>query len=629
LKGHCFNDLNNSLKNKIMRKLVFLSVLAMLFTACENDDDITVIDESPTNTTYTLSNFGDIVYDGSAKIPVAATATPATSNTLAVRFIQVGVEVNNVYSVLTLNNGIYTINDNNFGITPNNVSDGLLSIELYTRQSSQTGWVGTGLSIDVTIAWPDDMDPIDDQEYAEVKFTAAERINVSGDDPRFKFPYTGNSFINGIITIELWKGGVDQDIIFDRTLIVQGSDNEPGEIETGNVPNLIPGETYQWKIINKNGQVPIFRFLDMNDDLSESYVINFVAQDSEISTAASSNIVFSNTTPTSVDSRLDIIVNSNNPETIYLRLYDAVGPGGNFVPGTQQFMETSPENSMEIFLGTYSGLLENTNYDFRYFLNDETENFFSGTHTTSSTGTYDLEIESTEVAINTASCVVEYDNTTGDDIIGTIQLIGINPEGNTHIESQDVVFYNGNVDTDIPFSKDGFKQNSSVLIEVIVNGEVEASTIVQTIVNTYSSYSFTNSTNNSIVLVSGQNNTVVGITRFVSEGFALIPRVVHLRYRFGKGLNLNLYNDNVRIGNSQTVDVSWIETSPGIWETDFLYSINIEPGLNSFEVALGNETYTPSGGAGTSDVGVLTTSFTDDNNIVIGESASGITTEYK
>ena len=613
-----------------MRKLFFLTLFAMLFLACENDD-VTVIDESPTNTTYTLKAIGENLYEnGNLKIPLVATATPATPNTLGLRFIQSSIEVNDVYSQLDLNGSIYTRPENDFGLTTNNVSDGELSVELYTRESSQTGWIGTGQSITVMVQWPDDMEPpVDEPEYAEVEFTVAERINVSGDDPRFKFPYTGNSFIGGVVTLELWKGGVDQNISFDRTLIVQGSDSEPGEIETGNVPDLIPGETYQWKIINKIGQIPMFRFLDMNGDLSESYVINFVAMANNIGATVPSNIVFSNTTPTGFDAGLDIIVDSDNPETIYVRLYDAVGPGGNLIPGTEQSMMSDPGNSVQTFTAMFSGLSIATNHDVRYFLNNETESFFNGTHSTSTAGSYDVEIESTLTMVNIVSGVVEYDNTTGNDISATIRLTGIDPLGNVHIQSQEEIFMNGNVDTDIPFSKNGFKQNSSVLIEVIVNGVVVVSTTDQTMENTYGSYSFSNATGNSIILVSNQGSTIVGITNFSSEGFALIDESIHLKYTFPIGLDLNIYNDNIRVSNSQTIDVVWTETSPGIWETDFLHIITIQPGLNNFEVALGTDTYVPSGGVGTSDIGILTTSFTDDNNIIVGQGSSGITTEYQ
>lgn len=615
---------------KLLLSFVLITTLILIGCGPETlDVDVITPDPEPAPSLYTLSLNEEISYeDGTVKIPISVTVEPSTEDDLGIRLRQNNIDVSGGIRSLNLSQGRYTRDSNNFGVSMDHASNGPLELILVTRPVGQSQWINTSESTTVEIQWPDDMDPIDDEsEFKTVRFTEIERVNILNSDPKFRFKFTDNTFIGSVVTIELWSGGVFQNIAFERTLIVTGTDGQPGEIITDGISGLIEGNNYQWIFKNKLGQNPILKFLDINNDISETHVIQFAATASPVSAVATSNIQFTDITPTSFNSSLEINVESDRPATLRVRLYDAVGAGGNFISGTEKTLQTNPANQTETFIATFSEKTAATSYDVRYFLNDETTAFFSGIVMTKPPGSSDTEIESTFTDVNAIFAIIENDNSTRNDINAEVRFTGVDYEGNPRIEIEKVVFFDGNDDTDIPISKAGFKQNSSVLIEVIVNGAIVASATDQTKENIYGSYVFGNTTGNSISLASSQSNTHVGNVNFTSEGFSHIP-LIHLKHSFPTGLDVNSYNDNVRINDSQTVDVTWTQTSPGIWETDFVHTIDIIPGMNNFQVALGNESYTPSGGSGTMDTGVLTVTLTDDNSFVIGQNSLGITINY-
>lgn len=612
-----------------MKKLLVLFALFPIVIGCEPEtmiiDDTVQEEENITVFNYSLSSNGDVLYeDGFAKIPIVATATPNPLR-LGVRFVQNNQEVPGGIIELTNSGNIYTRDDNNFQLTMSEINNGILIAELWTQEPDQNAWNPAEISVSVTIQWPDDMtDSGDNPECEFVRFTTIERINVPDGDPFYRLGYMDNSDISadGGVTIQLWRNGAFQNISSNARLIQQ-----TGFINSDPLFGLIENEVYQFRIISQENETPVYKFLDINDMVSESHVFSFTATDNPVSAIATSNIQFTDKTSTSFNTSLTINVDSDEPETLRVRLYDAEGAGGNFISGTEQSIQTNPTNTAETFIAVFNSLDMNTTYDVRYFLNNETVAFFNGTVTTSSAGSSDTEIESTSANVNTVFAVIENDNATGNDINAEVRFTGIDINGNPRIETDSLVFFNGNNDTDIDVSESGFRQNSSVLIEVIINGAVIVSTSVQTNENNYGSYVFTNGGNNTIDLISNQSSTVVGNVNFTSIGFAQAT-TVHLRHTFPVGLNLNQYNDNIRIDESQTVDVIWVETSSGVWETDFIYTIDISPGMNNFEVALGNESYAPSGGAGTMDTGILTVTLTDDNSFIIGENSLGITINY-
>lgn len=600
-----------------MKKLILVCLSIFVF-ACSPEEDVIIQNPNepdPQDVTYvySISTDGNIDYvDDNANINVSATATPDPS-LMRVKLIQGSNDIGGGFYDLMGANGNY--NANVSFILSANAVDGPATIELWSLEPGNNSNQPTGESVVVNLEIPDDGDPNDpdptDCEY--VKFTSFERIEVSGSDPRYKFIYEGNTFIDGVVTIQLWKGGVNQNLDFDRVLI-----DEDGEIETDQISGLITGDNYQWRLINKNGQTPILKFLDDMDDVNESQIFNFVAEDNTTSTvtATVTELVFDNETISGMESTLKFTVDSSDPQTVVAKIYKTSDP--NVIVAESAPFTTNGTGPQE-YLSVWTGLDSDTEYRVRYFLNGNTDSFFSGVQSTHQDGVHRTEVETTSSTSNTVTVTVEYDNTTGADLPGVITFTGTSVNGGTHIETASFTLVNGNENFDVSFTRAGFKQNTQVTITISVSGIDEGiSENVQTMSNVYDPYTL----NLGVPMTPGNNTGLLAaIIDVTSNGYA---NVNTFNLTITSTLDPNLYVDYVRIHKSTDSDqttnpnqaVVWIETSSGsgVWETTVTQTAAIEPGSNSYNIYLGTENYTVVDTTTGIDILQLSTTITDDNS---------------
>ncbi|MCI5051248.1 MAG: hypothetical protein MRY57_02985 [Candidatus Pacebacteria bacterium] len=602
-----------------MRKIILLCMSVIVF-ACSTDDDVIVQNPNPepTGFDYTLSVLGEPVYeDGTAKVPISATANP-TPLRLGLKFIQGSSDIGGGVLELTNNSGTYTRPDNNFGLHPDESNNGIVTVELWTQEPGQNGWqpASTGnpaqpVTSSFTLNWPDDMDPNDPDPEAEVRITSLERLENPTGSPSYRIGYSDNTNTNGSITIELWKGGVFQGISFDRALI-----QESGFIETDEIDNLIDGDIYQFRIINLDGQTPVYKFLDINDQLSESHVIEFTALDNAVSLTINGHN-FSSVTSNSLTAELDFNIDTAG-EVITARLFQTSDL--NTVVAEENSDPTTVGN--QLFISMFGMLNPNTSYTVKYFHNGN--EIFTSSIQTANAGSYRTEIESVSTEVNTIDVVIEYDNTTGADINAEIVFTGVDYDGDPLIQTEPVVFINGNTNTDIMITKSGFKQNSNIVVEVMVNAMIEETQSVMTNPIQYSNVQISGG----VIMNSNQGSTLVATISFTADGYGSAEDFV-LSHSFPVGLDYNIYNDNLRVSSSNTIDATWNEITSGNWEYVLNHSEDIAPGFNSFDGYLGTEVYTPSGGTGTSDDGNFNISFVDDNGVTISPTGSGVLVQYQ
>lgn len=606
-----------------MKKLFSLLAMCLLIFSCSTEDD----DVANTESNYTINVGSDIQYGDDVgnifiELPLVAQANPNPNN-LSLRFTQNGTQVGANFNTLQNDGTGYRLQNNRWNISPADVEDGTVNAELYAITPENTTWQATNISTSFSIQWPDDIGPGDPEPETEsVTFTTIERIVNSNGDVIYRYHYIGNSNTDGSIQIDLWQGGVNQNLTINRSLI-----QTDGFVDSDPMQGILnPDENYQFAITNPSEQYPEYVFLDSNGNGADSHVFNFIAE-ADAPMVTVSSLITDNITSISFHADLVYTIDTTVPQTLVVRLFESTDLN-NPISEQEQSQQTTG-NGTEIFSSMFTGLNPNIGYTFRYFLDGV--QIFVGVVTTANSGSYRTEIENLISTVNDVTVTAEYDNSTGADISAIIEFLGTAIDETTLTYSEPITFINGNMNTDIVISQFGFKQNSPVTVNIIVNGIVEQTQTINTMVLLATSFQL----NPGTAMIPNPNHPnpssamMAGYVGMTTNGDGLTD-MFNLTLVSSGVLNPNSYISYIQINNGQQIAANWIEdtSNPGTWNMSISQTEVISAGvINGYDIYFGTENYTVIDPTGF-DMFSLSMTITDNNGMIHGQGSNSVNLEF-
>jgi hypothetical protein len=350
--------------------------------------------------------------------------------------------------------------------------------------------------------------------------------------------------------------------------------------------------------------------------ISLEYVIPLLE---EVSAAGQAE--FTDTTTGGTTVTLPISKNFSDARDILTELRSA---GGNVIDSL--IVKTTNGSQNEDIVASFptknSGITLNMDTKYDVYWKFEGEEFWNASFTTATPGQFGAADGTIDmVTPNDGRVQLITTNITGDDVSGIWKFEGIDIYGNTIDTETAVTISDGSVNQIMYMETFNHKQNSEVSYQLMVNGTPHPGTVGSFKTSTIP---YTNEKlvqENGGVVNANQGNSPV-FTLIVDAGGIDFTKNFELRITMPTGQDPNMKIDNIKIGDSGTLDVTFTLISGDTWKIDFNESENIIVGSNSYEVGIGGENFVPSGGVGTTDVAQLTMMMTDSigNSTVVSNS---------
>ncbi|MCA9352179.1 hypothetical protein KC866_02200 [Patescibacteria group bacterium] len=579
-----------------MKKLIFLLLpfFVLVFTSCNNDDDDGTPSDEPVNITLTVA------FD---KITRVVTFSGQVTGSPDGVFYESSVNGNILdQKQLDINSdGTFSTSVN---VHPDYAPDGSTVIAIVEAYNGNT--VVASAEKQIVLEYEDDMGNGDPGNQT-VELLNLEH-SYDGTTINLGINYQNNSLLDGQIAATLFRNST---VVGEETTLLLPF--EEGLTEWSyNLANLT-GE-YRVRIRNTDPSNPIYGFPDINGDPQDQIIFDFTIEVNQNDTASIQGLSVINITS---NSATVIGTLTRNCTDCTVRM-DVTGNG---VTNSENL--NLPNNTDDYPIEeVLNGLNMSIDYLVEFFLNDAQTPFEFIEFQTSSPGQVVFAFGNvTNVTSNSGTVGWIYTNQ-GNSLV----TVEVEFSSSTNTETTFVEMSPGSVQVQDSFTTIGYKQVETVIYSARINGEIVDSGSFMTLANNYTAEF--NLVNGGIV-VSGQTTMQVGDFTVTSTGDDQFERFDLQLDTLPVGWDPNGYIDNVQIGNSLPISISWEETSTGsgIWlagiiqggvfVTGFPHQEEILNGSNTYGIYIGAEVFVPSGGAGTTDMVTLTVKGTDGVGTVV------------